>query len=69
MLLLLLAGYMAASVVLLLYPGLLHKRRTQDFRVSHGSHRGGAGENVENTITAYDHAHGNLALLLRVTVH
>ncbi len=51
--------FVVVSATLLVFPGLVHKRRTRaSFRVKHGSHRGGAGENHENTIHAFDHAKG-----------
>ena len=53
-----LAAYVATSVTLFFYPTLLHRRRAQAFKVLHGSHRGGAGEQVENTRRAFDHADG-----------
>jgi hypothetical protein len=53
-------AYLAASGVLLRWPTLLHPRRKQNFRVVHGSHRGGAGEQLENTLRAFEHAAGVL---------
>jgi hypothetical protein len=54
-----LAGcYALLSWVLQRKPELLHTPRQQSFRVVHASHRGGAGEHAENTVTAFDHALG-----------
>ncbi|KAK4011937.1 lysophospholipase D GDPD1 [Daphnia magna] len=50
-----LSSYAVTSLVLLHYPNLLHK--SKNFRkIKHISHRGGAGENYENTLTAFAHA-------------
>lgn len=34
----------------------MHRRKELKFRCKHISHRGGAGENLENTMTAFEHA-------------
>lgn len=49
-------GYVLTSLLLLKYPGLLHKKKNVKFCARHISHRGGAGENLENTMTAFKHA-------------
>eukprot|EP00079_Xenopus_tropicalis_P033005 XP_017946776.1 PREDICTED: glycerophosphodiester phosphodiesterase domain-containing protein 1 isoform X3 [Xenopus tropicalis] len=51
-----LGGYVLTSVLLLKFPNLLHKKKQQKFRCRHISHRGGAGENLENTMAAFRHA-------------
>ncbi|XP_001362775.2 lysophospholipase D GDPD1 isoform X2 [Monodelphis domestica] len=51
-----LGGYAVTSFLLLKYPTLLHQRKKQRFLSKHISHRGGAGENLENTMTAFRHA-------------
>ncbi|XP_015279657.1 PREDICTED: glycerophosphodiester phosphodiesterase domain-containing protein 1 [Gekko japonicus] len=51
-----LGGYLLTSALLLKYPGLLHRPRRHRFRCRHISHRGGAGENLENTMGAFRHA-------------
>ncbi|XP_069617556.1 lysophospholipase D GDPD1 [Ranitomeya imitator] len=51
-----LGGYLVTSALLLKFPGLLHRKKQQKFRCRHISHRGGAGENLENTMTAFQHA-------------
>ncbi|KAF5405514.1 Glycerophosphodiester phosphodiesterase domain-containing protein 1 [Paragonimus heterotremus] len=47
------AGYVFASFILLRRPHLLHSRKTFPFVAQHISHRGGAGENIENTKKAF----------------
>ncbi|CAO2644702.1 Lysophospholipase D GDPD1 [Lemmus lemmus] len=51
-----LGGYLVTSFLLLKYPTLLHQRKKQRFLSRHISHRGGAGENLENTMAAFQHA-------------
>ncbi|XP_028662783.1 lysophospholipase D GDPD1 [Erpetoichthys calabaricus] len=51
-----LGGYILTSVFLLKCPSLLHRRKRQAFFSRHISHRGGAGENLENTMAAFRHA-------------
>ncbi|XP_077775654.1 lysophospholipase D GDPD1 isoform X2 [Podarcis muralis] len=51
-----LGGYLFTSALLLKYPGLLHRPKRHRFRCRHISHRGGAGENLENTMAAFHHA-------------
>ncbi|XP_067934254.1 lysophospholipase D GDPD1-like [Watersipora subatra] len=59
-------SYCIASCILRLHPQLIHsediRRRKKRLHISgcslhHISHRGGAGENLENTMTAFDHAY------------
>ncbi|GAB1607334.1 lysophospholipase D GDPD1-like [Argonauta hians] len=52
----LVGGYVFASLLLLKYPNLLHKKKKITFTARHISHRGGAGEHLENTMTAFRHA-------------
>lgn len=49
-------GYMLTSALLLKCPTLLHRRKRETFLSRHISHRGGAGENLENTMAAFKHA-------------
>lgn len=49
-------GYVLTSAFLLKCPSLLHRRKREAFRSRHISHRGGAGENLENTMAAFKHA-------------
>ncbi|XP_060251123.1 lysophospholipase D GDPD1 isoform X2 [Ovis aries] len=53
-----LGGYLVTSFLLLKYPTLLHQRKKQRFLSKHISHRGGAGENLENTMAAFQHPPG-----------
>ncbi|XP_076041437.1 lysophospholipase D GDPD1-like isoform X2 [Oratosquilla oratoria] len=48
--------YIVSSLILFKFPCLLHKKKDVKFMCRHISHRGGAGENYENTITAFHHA-------------
>ena len=45
-------SYALTSLVLFHYPQLLHKRKNSR-KITHISHRGGAGENYENTLAAF----------------
>uniref|UniRef100_UPI003AAEDCB5 lysophospholipase D GDPD1 isoform X2 n=1 Tax=Centroberyx gerrardi TaxID=166262 RepID=UPI003AAEDCB5 len=49
-------GYVLTSALLMKCPTLLHRRKRESFRSRHISHRGGAGENLENTMAAFKHA-------------
>ena len=49
-------GYLTASTILLFFPTLLHKKKKISFKAKHISHRGGAGERLENTMEAFRHA-------------
>ncbi|XP_013392157.2 lysophospholipase D GDPD1 [Lingula anatina] len=49
-------GYLITSVLLLKYPLILHKRKQLKFRCRHICHRGGAGERLENSMSAFKHA-------------
>ncbi|GLD57177.1 glycerophosphodiester phosphodiesterase domain-containing protein 1-like isoform X1 [Lates japonicus] len=49
-------GYVLTSALLLKCPNLLHRRKRETFLSRHISHRGGAGENLENTMAAFKHA-------------
>ncbi|XP_063615141.1 lysophospholipase D GDPD1-like, partial [Penaeus indicus] len=48
--------YIVSSLILFKFPMLLHKKKDVKFVCRHISHRGGAGENYENTISAFRHA-------------
>jgi len=52
-------GYVLTSVVFLRFPAILHKKKKQRFKCKHISHRGGAGECLENTIGAFNNALAN----------
>uniref|UniRef100_A0A8C7YV40 Glycerophosphodiester phosphodiesterase domain containing 1 n=1 Tax=Oryzias sinensis TaxID=183150 RepID=A0A8C7YV40_9TELE len=49
-------GYVLTSALLLKCPTLLHRKKQGTFLCKHISHRGGAGENLENTMAAFRHA-------------
>uniref|UniRef100_A0A8C2XFJ1 Glycerophosphodiester phosphodiesterase domain containing 1 n=1 Tax=Cyclopterus lumpus TaxID=8103 RepID=A0A8C2XFJ1_CYCLU len=49
-------GYVLTSALLMKCPNLLHRKKRETFRSRHISHRGGAGENLENTMAAFKHA-------------
>lgn len=56
LLMVLVGGYVISSLLLFKFPQLVHRKKTLKFHCRHISHRGGAGENLENTITAFEHA-------------
>uniref|UniRef100_A0A3Q2Z1B8 Glycerophosphodiester phosphodiesterase domain containing 1 n=1 Tax=Hippocampus comes TaxID=109280 RepID=A0A3Q2Z1B8_HIPCM len=49
-------GYVLTSALLLKCPTLLHRKKKERFHSKHISHRGGAAENLENTMAAFKHA-------------
>ncbi|KAA8593965.1 hypothetical protein FQN60_004799 [Etheostoma spectabile] len=49
-------GYVLTSALLLKCPNLLYRKKRETFVSRHISHRGGAGENLENTMAAFKHA-------------
>ncbi|XP_067883856.1 lysophospholipase D GDPD1-like [Heterodontus francisci] len=50
------AGYILTSFYLLRNPGVIHRKKRLAFQCRHISHRGGAGERIENTMEAFQHA-------------
>ena len=52
----LLGGYAAASAFFMRNPHYLHRRKAARPQCKHISHRGGAGENYENTLHAFHSA-------------
>lgn len=62
------ATYISTSLILLRFPTLIHKKKKQKFNCRHISHRGGAGENLENTITAYKEAIKNGSEMIEIDV-
>ncbi|XP_065071702.1 lysophospholipase D GDPD1-like isoform X1 [Rhopilema esculentum] len=46
-------SYLCTSLLLLRFPTILHKKKKNKIKCRHISHRGGAGENLENTMTAF----------------
>ncbi|XP_061568255.1 lysophospholipase D GDPD3a [Cololabis saira] len=51
-----LGGYTLTSLYLLKNPHILHRKKKTAFFCTHISHRGGAGERIESTMGAFDHA-------------
>jgi len=49
-------SYASASLTLLHNPQMLHQKIVKKRKCQHISHRGGAGENFENTLSAFHHA-------------
>ncbi|KAM3615845.1 uncharacterized protein V6R79_008639 [Siganus canaliculatus] len=62
-------GYVLTSALLLKCPNLLHRRKRETFLSKHISHRGGAGENLENTMAAFRHAVGVGTDMLELDCH
>ncbi|XP_063286925.1 lysophospholipase D GDPD3 [Pelobates fuscus] len=61
-----LGGYAVTSYYLLKNPHILHKKKRLPFYCRHISHRGGAGERIENTLEAFDNAVANQTHLLEL---
>ncbi|XP_072044481.1 lysophospholipase D GDPD1-like [Amphiura filiformis] len=49
-------GYVVLSSLLLRFPNLVHRKKKPKIQAKLIAHRGGAGENLENTMAAYQHA-------------
>ncbi|XP_073504865.1 lysophospholipase D GDPD1-like isoform X2 [Phyllobates terribilis] len=64
-----LGGYAASSYYLLKNPHILQKRKRLAFHCRHISHRGGAGEKIENTMEAFDNAVTHHSDLLELDCH
>lgn len=64
-----LTSYIFTSLLLFKFPNLLHKKKKLPFRCTHISHRGGAAENLENTLTAFHHAKKLGTDMLEIDVH
>ncbi|XP_066433029.1 lysophospholipase D GDPD1-like [Eleutherodactylus coqui] len=64
-----LGGYAATSYYLLKHPHILQKRKRLAFHCRHISHRGGAGERIENTLEAFDNAVVHHTDLLELDCH
>ncbi|XP_076472922.1 lysophospholipase D GDPD1-like [Babylonia areolata] len=63
------AGYLISSLFFLKFPLLLHKKKKLAFVPKHISHRGGAAENLENTMTAFKHAVSLGSQMLELDCH
>ncbi|XP_078508512.1 lysophospholipase D GDPD1-like [Lissotriton helveticus] len=64
-----LGGYAATSCYLLKHPLLLHRKKELAFHCRHISHRGGAGEKIENTMEAFTNAVKHQTDLLELDCH
>ncbi|XP_035228282.1 lysophospholipase D GDPD1-like [Stegodyphus dumicola] len=62
-------GYIASSLILFKFPNLIHKKKKLNFYCRHISHRGGAGESLENTIGAFDNALKQGTDMLEIDLH
>ena len=62
-------GIGCASAFLLRNPTVLHAKKRLKFRCHHISHRGGAAENLENTMAAFKHAHKLGTDMLEIDCH
>lgn len=62
-------GFLSASFFFSRFPNILHRKKERKFKCKHISHRGGAGENLENTMTAYHHAVEAGTEMLEIDVH
>jgi len=49
-------SHLILSLLFLRCPEILHKKKEIKFKSEHWSHRGGAGERLENTMAAFRHA-------------
>ncbi|KAL5016465.1 hypothetical protein ScPMuIL_006054 [Solemya velum] len=65
----LICGYIATSVIFLKYPTVIHKKKNLKFRPRHISHRGGAGESLENTMAAFQHSCGQGTEMFETDCH
>lgn len=62
-------GFGCTSSYLLRNPTILHKCKELKFKCYHISHRGGAAENLENTMTAFKHAVKQKTDMLEIDCH
>ncbi|CAD5118278.1 unnamed protein product [Dimorphilus gyrociliatus] len=60
--------YVSSSLLLLRFPWILHKRKKHYFKARHISHRGGAGERLENTMPAFENAINNKTDMIELDV-
>ncbi|GFQ92850.1 lysophospholipase D GDPD1 [Trichonephila clavata] len=59
----------ASSLILFKFPNLIHKRKKLKFFCQHISHRGGAGEYAENTLSAFENAVKQGTDMLEIDLH
>lgn len=62
-------AYVFTSVVLLKFPSILHTKKKRHFYCSHISHRGGAAEQLENTLHAFKNASSCKTHMFELDVH
>ncbi|KAG1662884.1 Lysophospholipase D GDPD1 [Nymphon striatum] len=64
-------GYVLAACFFFKYPHCLHQRKNVKFKRQclHISHRGGAGENLENTMEAFQNAVNQGTDMLEIDLH
>ena len=62
-------GFSISSWYLLRKTTIIHNTKELKFKCHHISHRGGAGENLENTMTAFKHAHQLGTDMLEIDCH
>ncbi|KAK0160927.1 hypothetical protein PV328_008282 [Microctonus aethiopoides] len=62
-------GYILTSLLLFKYPTLIHRKKKIKFISKHISHRGGAGENYENTMCAFKRAASIGTQMLELDCH
>ncbi|GIY37110.1 lysophospholipase D GDPD1 [Caerostris darwini] len=62
-------GYIASSLILFKFPNLIHKKKKLQFVCQHISHRGGAGEYIENTLSAFENAVKQGTDMLEIDLH
>lgn len=60
--------YVSSSLILLRFPWIVHKRKKHYFKARHISHRGGAGEKMENTMPAFENAIENNTDMIELDV-
>lgn len=63
------AGFGCLSSYLFRNPTILYKNKNLNFKCTHVSHRGGAAENIENTMSAFKHAHSLGTEMLEIDCH
>nr|CAB3248666.1 glycerophosphodiester phosphodiesterase domain-containing protein 1-like [Phallusia mammillata] len=62
-------AYALTSIVLLNFPTILHRKKKRNFYCSHISHRGGAAERLENTMSAFKNAVESGCQMIELDVH
>lgn len=68
----LVGSYILVSTFFFFFPNFLHKKKSQSIKKTEFlviSHRGGSGENIENTITAFQHSKNIGVDIIELDVH